>query len=106
VDTIFKQLKDNDLVYKRFRDLTSLEQENKILRTLGVLRRTRFTWKKSSIKILRETLQVVGLQLDVFSFSKLKNRLGKKFQVGEFHQCRTFIEQINQNDFQWQLDTI
>jgi len=84
VDTIFKQLKDNDLVYKRFRDLTSLEQENKILRTLGVLRRTRFTWKKSPIKILRENLQVVGLQLDVFkeesiSFSKLKNRLGKKF---------------------------
>jgi len=32
VETRFKQVKDNDLVYKPFRDLTSLEQENMILK--------------------------------------------------------------------------
>jgi len=104
VDTRFKQLKDNDLFYKPFRDLISLEQENKILKTLGVLQRTRFTWKNSPIKVLREKLQDVGLQLDVFKeesilFNKLKNRLGRKFQVGEFHKYRTFIELINQDVF-------
>jgi len=30
-DTKFKQSKDNDLVYKSFRTLTPLEQENKML---------------------------------------------------------------------------
>jgi len=49
--------------------------------------------------------------LDVFEedsilFNKLKHRLGRKFQVGEFHKYHTFIELINQNDFQWQIDTI
>jgi len=85
-----KQLKNNDLAYKPFRNLTSLEQENKVFKTLGLLQRTRFTWKKNPIKVLREKLQDVGLQLDVFNeesiiFSKLKNRLGRKFQVGEFY---------------------
>jgi len=107
VDTRFKQLKDNDFVYKSFRNLTALEQENKILKTLGVLQKTRFTWKKSPIKILKEKLQDVGLQLDVFKeesilFSKLKDRLSRKFQVGEFHKYRAFIELINQR----QLGTI
>jgi len=110
-DTKFKQLKDNDFVYKFLRDLTPLEQENKMLKTLGVLQRTRFTWKKSPIKILREKLQYVGLQLDVFKeesilFSKFKDRLSRKFQVGEFHKYCTYIELINQNEFQWQLDII
>jgi len=40
------------------------------------------------------------------SFSKLKDRLGRKFQLDDFHKYRTFIQLINQNDFQWQLDTI
>jgi len=53
------------LVYKPFKDFTSLEQENKILKTLGVLQRTRFTWKKSPRKVLREKLQDVEIQLDV-----------------------------------------
>jgi len=53
------------LVYKPFKDLTSLEQENKILKTLGVLQRKRFTWKKSPRKVLREKLQDVEIQLDV-----------------------------------------
>jgi len=97
VNTRSKQLKNNDLAYKTFRDLISLEQENKILKTLGVLQRTRFTWKKSPIKVLREKLSDVGLQLDVFKeesilFSKLKNRLGRKFQVGEFYKSNTHFE--------------
>jgi len=66
VDTRFEQLKENDFVYKSFRNLTSLEQENKTLKTLGVLRRTRFTWKKSPIKVLREKLLVAGLQFRGF----------------------------------------
>jgi len=66
VDTRFKQLKDNDFVYKSFRNLSPIEQENKTIKTLGVLQGTRFTWKKSPIKVLREKLQDVGLQLDVF----------------------------------------
>jgi len=99
------------LVYKPFKDFTSLEQENKILKTVGVLQRTRFTWKKSPRKVLREKLQDVEIQLDVLKkesilFSKLKDRLSRKFQVGEFYKHRTFIELINQDDFQWQLDTI
>jgi len=110
-DTKFKLLKRNDFVYKFLRDLTPLEQENKMLKTLGVLQRTRFSWKKSPIKILWEKLQYVGWQLDVFKeesilFSKLKDRFSRIFQVGEFHKYCTFIELINQNDFQWQLDAI
>jgi len=111
VDTRFKQLKDNDFVYKCVRNLTPLEQEKKTLKTLGVLQSTRFTWKKSPIKVLGEKLQDVGLQLDVFKeesilFSKHKDRLGRKFQVSELHKYRTFIELTNQDDFQWQLDPI
>ena len=76
-----------------------------------MLQRTRFTWKRSPIKVLREKLWVVGLQLDVFEedsilFNKLKHRFGKKFQEGKFHKYHTFIELIYQNDFQWQIDTI
>jgi len=66
VDTRFEQLKENDFVYKSFKNLTSLEQENKTLKTLGALRRTRFTWKKSPIKVLREKLLVAGLQFRGF----------------------------------------
>jgi len=89
----------------------SLKQENKILKTLGVLQRTRFTWKKSPIKVLREKLQDVGLQLDAFRaestlFDKLKDRLGRKFQVRELYKYRLFIELINQDDFQWHLNII
>jgi len=32
VDTRVKQLKDNDLAYRSFRDLTPLEEENKTLK--------------------------------------------------------------------------
>jgi len=46
--------------------LTPIDKENKVLKTLGVLQRTRFTWKRSPIKVLIEKLRVVGLQLDVF----------------------------------------
>jgi len=85
--------------------------ENQILNTLGILQRTRFTWKKNPIKILRERFPVAGLRLEIFGedlalFIKLKNRLGRKFQVGEFQKYHTFIVLLNQNDFQWQLDTI
>jgi len=94
------------LAHKHFKDLMSLEQENKILKTLGVLQRTRFTWKTSPMKVLKEKLQSVGLQLDVFKeesilFSKLKSRLGRKFQLGEFYKYYTLIILINQKDFQW-----
>jgi len=111
VDTMSKQLNDNDFARKSLRNLTQIEKENRILKTHGVLQRTRFTWKGSPIKVLREKLWVVGLQLNVFEedsilFNKLKHRLGRKFQVGEFHIYHTFIELINQNDFQWQIYTI
>ena len=78
VETKSKQLKDKRLVYKPFRNLTSLKEENKILKTLGVLQRTRFTWKKSPMKVLREKLQDVGLQLDVF---KEESILFNKFKI-------------------------
>ena len=35
----------------------------------------------------------------------LKYRPGRKFQVGEFYKYHTVIGLINQNDFQWQIDT-
>ena len=106
-----KQLKNNDLAHKHFEDLISLEQENKILKTLGVLQRTRFTWKTSPIKVLNEKLPDVGLQLDVFKeehilFSKLKKCLGSKFQVGELYKYYTLIRLLNQKDSQWQIDII
>jgi len=49
--------------------------------------------------------------LDVFKedsnlFGKLKYRLGRKCQVGEFCKYHTLVGLINQNDFQWQIDTI
>jgi len=37
----------------------SLEQENKILKTLGVLQRTKFTWKMSPIKVLKEKYRML-----------------------------------------------
>jgi len=49
VDTTSKQ-KDSDFARKSLRDLTQIERENKILQTLRVLQRTRFTWKRSPIK--------------------------------------------------------
>ena len=60
---------------------------------------------------MKKHLQDVGLQLNVFKeepilFNKLKGRLGRKFQVVKFYKYCTFIELINQDDFQWQLDTI
>jgi len=111
VNTRSKQLKNNDLAHKHYKDLMSLKQENEILETLGILQRTRFTWKTSPIKVLKEKLQGVGLQLVVFKeetilFNKLKNRLGRKFQVGKFYKYYTLIRLINQKDFQWQVDTI
>ena len=50
------------------------------------------------------SLEVFGE--DPILFNKLKYPLGRKFQVGELHKYRTFIEPTNRNDFQWQLDTI
>ena len=102
---------DKDTASKSFKDLTALEKENRILKILGVLYKTLFTWKRSPIKILKERLRVVELQLGVFKedfilFGKLKYRLGRKFQVGEFYKYHTLVELINQNDFQWQIDTI
>ena len=69
------------------RDLTPIDKEDKLLKTLGVLVRTRFTWKRSPIKVSIEKFRVVGLQLDIFKedsslFGKLKYRLGRNFQVG------------------------
>jgi len=106
VNTRSKQLKNNDLAHKHFKNLMSLEQENMILKTLGVLQRKKFTWKTSPIKVLKEKLRDVGLQLDVFKdesilFSKLKNRLGRKFPVGEFYKYYALIRLINQKYFQW-----
>jgi len=43
VDTRLKQLTDNDSASNSFKDLTALEKENRILKTLGVLYKTRFT---------------------------------------------------------------
>jgi len=59
-------------------------------------------WKRSPIKVLREKLLVVELQLDVFGedsilFNNLKYRLGRKFLVGEFHKYRTFVELTNKS---------
>jgi len=111
VDTIPKQSKNNDFACKPPRDLAPIVKENKVLKTVGVLQKTRFTWKRSPIKVFIEILRVVGLQLVVFKedsilFRKLKYRLGRKFQVGEFYKYHTLIGLINQNDFQWQIDTI
>ena len=64
VNTRSKQLKNNDLAHKHYKDLMSLKQENEILETLGILQRTRCTWKTSPIKVLKEKLHGVGLQLD------------------------------------------
>jgi len=111
VDATPTPLKNLDFTCKSLLDLKQSDKENKILKTLGVLQRTRFTWKRSPVKALREKLWVVGLKLDVFEensilFSKLKHRLGRKFQVGEFHKYHTFIELINQSYFQWKINTI
>ena len=105
VDTRLKQLTDNDSASNSFKDLTALEKENRILKTLGVLYKTRFTQKRSPIKVLREKLKVVFKE-DPILFGKLKYRLGRKFQVGEFYKNHTLVGLIDQNDFQWQIDTI
>ena len=39
-------------------------------------------------------------------FVKLKRRLGRRFRVSDFHKYYKFIELINQNDFQRQIDII
>jgi len=111
VDTMPKHSKNNDFGCKSPKDLTPTDKENKVLKTFVVLQRTRFTWKRSPIKLLIEKLRVVGLQLDVFKedsilFGELKCRLGRKFQVGEFYKYHALIGLINQNDFRWQIDTI
>ena len=102
---------DKDTASNSFKDLTALEKENRMLKILGVVYKTRFTWKRSHIKILKERLRVVGLQLDIFKegfilFGKLKYRLGRKIQVGEFYKYHTLVGLINQNDFRWQINTI
>jgi len=103
--TMPKHSKNNDFVCKPPKDLTPTDKANKGLKTLVVLQRTRFTWKRSPIKVLTEKLRVVGLQLDVFKedsilFDKLEYRLGRKFQVVEFYKYHTLIVLISQNDFQ------
>jgi len=108
VDTRPKQSTDNDYASNTSKDLTALEKENRISKTLGVLCKTRFTWKRSPIRVLREKLKVVGLQLDVFKedsilFGNLKYRLGRKFQVGEFYKYHALVGLINQNDFSGKL---
>ena len=67
--------------------------------------RTRFTWKRSPIEVLKEKLEMVGLQLDVFKeepilFNKLKNGLSRKFQTDKFHKYRKFTDTMNKDDFQ------
>jgi len=62
--------------------------------------------KNTKSKITGCWITVRGFKEESFLFCKQKDRLGRKCQVGEFHKYRTFIELINQNDFQWQLDTI
>jgi len=111
VDVTPTPLKNLDFTCKSLLDLKHSEKENKILQTLGVLQRIRLTWKRSPTKILREKLWVVGLKLDVFEensilFTTLKQRLGRKFQAGEFRKYHTFIESINQKDFRWRVNTI
>ena len=54
---------------------------------------------------------MAGLQLDVFKeepvlFNKLKKRHSRKFQTDEFNKYRKFIDTVNKDDFQWQLDII
>ena len=57
----------------------------------------KITWCEITVRFFKE---------ESILFSKLKNRLGRKFQVGEFYKYYTLIKLINQKDFQWQIDTI
>jgi len=54
VDTTSTPLQNLDFTCKSLLDLKQSEKENKIFKTLGVLRRIRFTWKRSPTKVLRE----------------------------------------------------
>jgi len=72
---------------------------------------TRFKGRWSPTIVLKEKLDVVGLQSDVFKgepilFNKLKKRLSRKFQIAKFQKYCKFIETMNKDYFQWQLGII
>ena len=86
-------------------------EENRIRKALEILHRTEFTWERNPVETLKEKLEVVGLNNDVFGeslilFNKLTYQLSRKFQVGRFHGFCIFLESVNQKDYQWQIYTI
>jgi len=60
-----KQSKDIDLVYEAFENLTPVE-ETRIRKALEMLQRINYTWERNPIEALKEKLEVVGLNLDIF----------------------------------------
>jgi len=89
----------------------TLVEENRRREALKILQRTKFTWERNPIEVLKEKLEIVGLNLDIFwesltLFKKLKHRLSRKFQVGRFREFHIFLESLNQKDYQWQIYTI
>jgi len=105
-----KQSKDIDFVYETFENLTPAK-EIRIRRTLEILQRTEFTWERNPVEVLKEKLEAVGLNMDIFGenhilFNKLKYQLSRKFQIGRFHKLYIFLESVNQKDYQWQTYTI
>jgi len=86
-------------------------EENRIRKTLEILQRTEFTWERNPVEALKEKLEVVGLNMDIFGenlilFNKLKYQLSRKFLVGRFHEFYIFLESVNQKDCQWHIYTI
>ena len=75
------------------------------------MQRTEFTWERNTVEALKEKLEAVGLNMDIFGenlilFNKLKYQLSRKFQVGRFHEFYTFVEAVRQKDYQRQIYTI
>ena len=104
-----KQAKDIDCVYETFENLTPVEK-NRTRKTLEILQRTEFTWERNTVEALKEKLEAVGLNMDIFGenlilFNKLKYQVSRKFQVGRFHKFCIFLESVNQKDYQWQTYT-
>jgi len=109
----YQQIREAITVPKLFGEDGSLTlvQENRRREAFGILQRTKFTWEKNPIEVLKEKLEIVGLNLDIFGesltlFKKLKHRFSRKFQGGRFREFHIFLESLNQKDCQWQIYTI
>jgi len=85
-------------------NLTSV-QEKKRHKALKIIQRTRFTWERNPVEVLKERLEFAVLNMNILAksltlFNKLKNQISRQSQFDRFCEFHILLEAVNQRDYQ------